>query len=123
MIQRKTPNEMYSKPKMVPFHRSIKINEKKSVDELYDDVLRYVFSFLNYRDLFRVGRVNQRWRKLSESDILWDREYANKNFVYVDKPNVKSQFKRNFVECLKDQKIAKMNRKVYVSRLNQVQKT
>lgn len=42
---------------------------------LSDDSLLYIFSFLTYDDLFRVGRVCKQWYRVSCNDKLWELEY------------------------------------------------
>ncbi len=89
-----------------------------TVPELFDELLIYTFSFLDYRELLVVGQVSRQWQQLSQMDVLWKREYQRITFELANKDeHLQQDFRSHFLQLHHRSNLKKQERQYVYKRL------
>jgi hypothetical protein len=92
-----------------------------TVDGMFDDLLIYTFSFLDYKELIKVGQVSKKWRRLSQMDVLWKREYQRVTFELAQKnENLDRDFRSHFIQLQTQQTMKRKERRYASNKLSKL---
>lgn len=84
--------------------------------ELFDDVLLYIFSFLDLKELSAMTQTNHNLRKLASSDILWEKFYKTHHWKWISEVTpLTHNYRDYFIDCAKKEQ--ELHRKYKVNGL------
>jgi hypothetical protein len=73
-------------------------SKPKHLGEIYGDIIEYICSFLNEKELIVAGQVCKSWRKNSSTDELWESFNFKKHWKFKTIKEEKSNFKPNYMK-------------------------